>query len=210
MKNHWLKIGGCIVGAGVVVLAAAALWQWPTDWLMTPLVIHESDRRADVIIVLGSGTKKNGNHLPAQAKDRAQMGLILLANGEAPMMIVSGGLDTNTKLVEADMMAQYAVAIGAMADRIIKEEKSHDTYENAVNSLAIMKARAWNTALVVTSPYHTKRACAIFRKQKADVRCIVAPFYLADRATPIERISNFRSVVREYAAWVFGWIRGYV
>ena len=38
------------------------------------------------------------------------------------------------------------------------EDSSHSTEENLANAKAIMDARGWRTALIVSAPYHLLRA----------------------------------------------------
>ncbi|MBI3573347.1 MAG: YdcF family protein [Candidatus Kerfeldbacteria bacterium] len=194
----------------VAVFVMVATGDGVTKVLMAPLTIHESIQPADVIIVLGSGTKKNGDHLPGQARDRVLRGIQLIQSGSAPMMILSGGLDTQTKLVESEQMLHYAEAQGADPGTIVTETRSRDTYENAKFSLAIMAQHGWQSALVVTSPYHTRRACYLFHQLNGNVRCVIAPFWLASPPTVTGRLENFVTVVREYGAWVFDGLKGYL
>jgi uncharacterized SAM-binding protein YcdF (DUF218 family) len=107
-------------------------------------------------------------------------------------------------------MAEIALADGATTEQVVQEPRSKNTWENATESLAIMKERGWKTALIVTSPYHTFRACAIFHKQQADVRCIAAPLRTEASHTLYERMMDLRSVVREYGAIVYFYLKHYI
>lgn len=203
--KRWL-IGG---GTAIIIIAIVFTFTtWPRDILGAPLTLHETPRPSDAIIVLGSGTRKNdSNFLPPQAEQRIAEGALLYRQGYAPNLIVAGGLSPVTNMVEADLMAPLATADGIPAVAIIKEPGSHDTWENAANSLAIMETSGWKTALVVTSPYHTRRACHFFRKQGADVRCIAAPYDLVPANSVYEKFMDNRSVIREYGAWIYAWLQ---
>ena len=194
---------GSLLGFAIIVLILAATTEWPTNLLMAPLTQNEPLVKSDVIIVLGAGSRSTTPHLPPQAFARVQEGVSLLQDGWAPTMIVSGGYNIHTGLTEAPLMKAVAVTDGAPANIVIPEPQSKDTWENATDSLAIMKAGGWTSALVVTSPYHTWRACHIFRKQHANVHCIAAPLRTAASHTVYERLMDFRSVVREYGAIVY-------
>ncbi len=197
--------------AGTVVMIAAwfiCFTTWPAEFLALPLTIYESPQKADVVIVLGAGARKHGEPLPPQAKERVIRAVGLMQQGYAPAIIVAGGLNIHSGFVEAKLMAPYAVSRGVDAAQIIQEDQSKNTWENAVNSLAIMQRNGWQSALVVTSSYHTLRACTIFRKLRADVRCLATPLSTIPTNTVYERLTDFRSVAREYGALVLNLVQG--
>ncbi len=202
--GRWLVVIGLL--AGLVVLAGATTWI--RDALAWPLTHDEAPVKSDVIIVLGSGTRKTVPHLPPQAQQRVVKGIQLYDQVWAPDIIMSGGLDQKTNEVEATEMLAYAQTLGFPVTKITPEGYSKDTFENAKNSLAIMDQHDWHTALVVTSPYHTWRACRIFRLQHANVRCIAAPFNLVPANSFAEHFWDTRSVIREYGAIIYNWAKG--
>lgn len=199
-----------IVSGALVVVAAwsVSFTTWPAELLALPLTVYQSPRPADVVIVLGAGARKRGDPLPPQAKERIIRGAGLVQQGYAPAMIVAGGYSKHSGYVEAQLMKPFAVSRGIAPAQVIEEDQSKNTWENAVNSLAVMQRNGWQSALVVTSSYHTLRACTIFRKLQADVRCIAAPLSIIPTDTVYERLTDFRSVVREYGAMVYNLVQG--
>lgn len=175
--------------------------------IVKPLIVDEPAQKEDVIIVLGSGVDKDLVALNLQAQERVSRGFNLFKEGYAPYLIVSGGLVKKTNYTEADKLSEYAQKEGLAQDKILKESKSRNTYENAIFSQEIMKEKNWQSALVVTSDYHTKRACQIFRKLKMSVKCLAAP---VAQDNVYERYEYFRSIVREYGATVYYWLKGYI
>ncbi len=206
MQRVW-RYGRWILVSVAALIVVSLLTTWPADLLADPLVRQDHLVPADVIIVLGAGTNRGTDPLPAQAKSRVDRGLVLLEAGLAPRMIVAGGTSRVTGLNESALMAPYAVSHGARPDQVVREARSKNTYQNAVYSLAIMRERGWTTALVVTSPYHTWRACRIFEKQRATIRCVAAPPRGEELTSPLERLRRLRGVVREYGAIVLSYIR---
>ncbi|MEK7537537.1 MAG: YdcF family protein [Patescibacteria group bacterium] len=207
-----------IVSGALAVVAAwsVSFTTWPAELLALPLTVYQPPRPADVVIVLGAGARKHPSSgkgqtrdpLPPQAKERIIRGAGLIQQGYAPAMIVAGGYSKQSGYVEAQLMKPFAVSRGIAPAQIIAEDQSKNTWENAVNSLAVMQRNGWQSALVVTSSYHTLRACAIFRKLQADVRCIAAPLNTIPTDTVYERLTDFRSVVREYGALVYNLVQG--
>src|SRR5689334_1742849 len=62
---------------------------------------------------------------------------------------------------EAAVLTRVLVAAGIPAGAIVPEDRSLDTIQNLRNSQAIMQSHGWHTALLVTEPYHIKRATLI-------------------------------------------------
>ena len=168
-----LKRNLCILGG---VLLGFVLWAglstMPRDVLERPLVLNEAVKPSDVIIVLGSGTRKTGDHMTSQGRQRVTGGILAFRRGLAPRMLMAGGFNKKTGLVEADVMSFYAAMRGMDEANIVEERESKDTWQNAVNSIAMMHDRGWKTAIVVSSPLHMWRACRMFHKLGADVRCV--------------------------------------
>lgn len=197
------------LGTGVVLVFGLAAWTTLIrDALAWPLTLNEQPRTSDVIIVLGAGTRARGDHLPPQAKQRVLEAQVLRSANVAPSIIMSGGRNRKTGLTESKEMVIYGFQHGLPPETMIAETQSTDTWENATYSLAIMAQRDWTTATVTTSPYHTWRACRMFRKQGADVRCVAAPYSLLPQSSIRERLADTKSVVREYGAIIYNYFKG--
>lgn len=107
--------------------------------------------KADAIVVVSGG----------QTTSRAEKGIDLYKQGYAPNIIFSGAaLDDGPS--NAFAMRDQALASGVPAGNIYIDEKSQNTYENAVNSKAILQSLAASKIILVTSPYHQRRANQTF------------------------------------------------
>ncbi len=129
----------------------------------TVVVYGLTDRSqpADVIIVLGSGLKNDLSPSPALTRRGIRAAELWKAN-YAPQIICSGGYATWSSRSEADGCAQVLRENGVPADAIVLEDASRSTEENARYTHEIMRARGWQTALVVSDGYHLLRATWIF------------------------------------------------
>ena len=125
-------------------------------------------RRADFVVVLGSGLLDGGRVPPLLASRLDRGGAVfraLVANGSDPVLIVSGGKGSDEQVAEADAMAGYLAARGFPADRIEREDQSASTGENLAYSQAIMdRLRPGATCVIVTSNYHVFRTAMIARR----------------------------------------------
>lgn len=118
-------------------------------------------RRADVIIVLGSAVWQGERPSPSLYA-RAQHAIALYRAGYAPALILCGGLGGNPP-TEAEVMRRLAASAGVPADALVLDDKSHSTEESLSNAKALMDARDWRSALIVSDPFHLLRAVTIAR-----------------------------------------------
>jgi uncharacterized SAM-binding protein YcdF (DUF218 family) len=126
----------------ILILATGFEYKSILKSLWTFLVVNEEPKPADVIIVLSSGT------------DRVEEGVTLYNLGYASKILFSGD--------GANNMAIQAESLGIPQNNILIENNSESTFENAKYSAAIMEAQEFKSAIVVTSPYHTRRASILF------------------------------------------------
>lgn len=79
-----------------------------------------------------------------------------------------GGTATNNPdATEADLMAEWLIANGLSADRIIVENKSKSTVENAKFTYAILRSTfpQIKSIAMITSDYHIPRGCVLYNSQ---------------------------------------------
>ncbi len=117
------------------------------------LIVVEPPKSADVIIVLSGGNMAQ----------RVDYGVKLYKLDYGKKILMSGG-PILWNITAAEIMKQHAMYLGVPADAILMEKESTTTYENAQYSLDIMLDQDFKSAMVVTSPYHTRRTRIIFEK----------------------------------------------
>ncbi len=109
--------------------------------------------QADAIVVVSGG----------QTTTRAEYGIRLFKQGYAPLILFSGGaLDDGPS--NAVAMRQQALEAGLSDDNILLDGDAQNTYENAVNSKRLLEQVAAKKIILVTSPYHQRRATQTFKK----------------------------------------------
>ncbi len=127
-------------------------------------------------IVLGgfSSYDKDFNRLNFhKASDRLWQAILLYKKHKINKFLISGGSGKlfNNKYKEADFVKSYLISIGVPKVDILIENKSKNTFENAINSVEILKQEKNHKYLLVTSSLHTLRAKKCFEKAglKVDV-----------------------------------------
>ncbi len=79
--------------------------------------------------------------------------------------IIFSGAAAEGSVSNAAAMRNIAIKEGVRPSDILIDETSVDTEENAANVAKIVKANSINSIILVTSPYHQRRAYDAFRKE---------------------------------------------
>lgn len=142
---------------------------------LLPTVSNEfiSDK-FDAIIVLGGGLTGNCG-LDPSLKARMEMAIQLYEQKKAAQLIVSGGIQfSNQSCIEAVAMKQFALSKNVPEEVIMIEQLARNTYENAYYSFGLMEKKGMESAIVVTSDFHSKRANVIFGQYPIKHKMITA------------------------------------
>jgi uncharacterized SAM-binding protein YcdF (DUF218 family) len=84
---------------------------------------------------------------------------------QAKILFAGGSGDiVGPKIREAAYARRFLEEQGLAPERLIVEEDSRNTWENAANSLALVQPKAEENWLLVTSAYHMPRSVGIFRR----------------------------------------------
>ena len=132
-----------------------------------------SDRNVDAIVVLSSAVFLPSPPRPtailgADTYERCKYAAWLNTHWKQVPVLASGG-GSNGGTPYAVTMGEALVADGVPASMIWTEQGSKSTYQNAVNSAAILHQHGIRRIALVTEAYHMRRAEAVFRKQGFEV-----------------------------------------
>ncbi len=130
----------------------------------TSLVLNyvESPKEKDFIVTLGYALNSDGTMHETLIKRLDQTYLAAIANPDAKI-IVSGGVQ-KSGVTESYLMKKWLIEKGIDANRIIPEDKSKDTVDNALNSVEILKVNNAKNIILITSASHIRRAKTIFEE----------------------------------------------
>jgi uncharacterized SAM-binding protein YcdF (DUF218 family) len=194
------RLGVTLLAAAALLWATAGLW---LPWLGTSMVWDEPLQKADAIVVLA------GN-----APLRMEHGVELYQAGWAPLLIVSDEtLRTNGMEVTWDQIFNAGVVLpNVPRDAVVPmDPPPQDTREEARRSAAILKERGLHSAILVTDPFHSRRATLLFRaayrKQGLEVRSSPG---VDDRDLPHwwQTARSVRTVLEEYTKTIWYVVRG--
>lgn len=165
IRSHVRELG---VGAVLLVACVAGL-----SCTRGAVPTQQRLRRADVIVVLGNRPPTDADgHVMPETRRRVTAGVELFHAGLAEGMVMAGGPAPHDR-VEAEVMRDLAVELGVPASVIRMEGRSRDTIENARNTLELLcdgVAPCYPSIILVSSPYHLRRARYLFECAGARVQ----------------------------------------
>jgi uncharacterized SAM-binding protein YcdF (DUF218 family)/glycosyltransferase involved in cell wall biosynthesis len=193
-----------------ILLTYLLFFQTPFVWLLAkPLKVVEPPQPADCIVVFAGGVGESGK-AGGGYQERVKQAADLYRLGYARHLVFSSGYVF--AFSEPEIMRALAVDNGVPASAIELETRAVNTHENVVFSQRILEDHGWTRALVVSSPYHMRRAMMTWRKAAPDISAVSTPppnsqFYAHDRGASLEQM---RGIAQEYAALVMYWWRGWI
>ncbi len=108
------------------------------------------------VVVLGNRLNDDGTITSIQ-EERLNLALELEEQYKPNYFILSGGVaNPIPKISEAEAMYDYLLKKGIEKERLILEDKSHSTVENAKYSVPIIKELNIELVIICTSLYHLK------------------------------------------------------
>jgi uncharacterized SAM-binding protein YcdF (DUF218 family) len=123
------------------------------------LIRTDPPSRADVAIVLGGG---EGERLGAAVRiwREGRVPALLIIDPGIPLLPVYTGEDS---LTMGEAKRRIALRRGVPGDRVWVIRGATSTYEEAIAARPFLESRGIRSAIVVTSPFHSRRARATFR-----------------------------------------------
>lgn len=141
---------------GLVFLGGLLAWGFRVHWLSflgERLILEEAPRHSDVIVVLSG----------ASVGERIRYAAELYRKEFASKILLAGQMSLE-KETGVDLMKQYLEMLGVPRADILRESESETTLENAMAAKERVMAKGYRSLLLVTSPIHTRRTKAVFRK----------------------------------------------
>ena len=146
---------GCLLLLLVLFLALLFLFLFRVPLFLAMgryLAVQNDLKKSDVIVVLAG-----------ERGERVVQAVKLYRDGWAPLILMSGG-PGEAGIPLSEIMKSQAVKLGVPAKAILQESRSLDTGEDALFTREILEKLPVNRLILVTSPYHARRAAGIFRR----------------------------------------------
>ena len=212
-----------------ILLGITILWISSTN-VFSGFVLHSLEKDyppvavdqlpvTDAIVILGGYTDaadSGGVIELGDAVDRLFHGMRLYHAGKAPIVMLVGGA-ARGHLPEAQVMANLLAEFNISRDVMLLEDKSRNTRENALNTVAIMQDQGIKKILLSTSAYHMHRAQAVFEKLGIEVVPAATDYQVLEPDPSIlDWLPNAEALmmttlgIKEYLGWWVYRVRGWV
>lgn len=138
--------------AVVLIVGFQSLGRWVSAGASTP-------ERADVLVALGG-----------DAGDRVRKVAELVRGGYAPIVLITGleGSPADTRRHYLEWRSGVLAEAGVPREKLVFELTANNSYQEASATLALMRARGWKTAVVVSDPPHMHRLDWVWGRVFAD------------------------------------------
>jgi uncharacterized SAM-binding protein YcdF (DUF218 family) len=178
-----------VVLAVFLVIASTALAIW---WNAR----QDSRAASDAIVVLGSAQY---NGVPSSIFEaRLEHAKNLYEAGVAPVIVTVGGKATGDRFTEAEAGRDYLANAGIPGDSLLAVPEGVDTLESMRAVSKTFDERGWQSAVLVTDPWHAMRAERMAEDSGIEVQSSPT------RQGPAvqTRATQFRYILRETAAYL--------
>jgi uncharacterized SAM-binding protein YcdF (DUF218 family) len=190
-RRGWLTrvvLGALLVGLLVVGGTAFRVWQ----------VARVDDRRpVDAVVVLGAA-QYDGQPSSIFAA-RLRHAEALYRDGVAPRIVTTGGGRPGDAYTEADAGRRYLIRRGVPASAVVAVPVGSDTLLSLQAVADRARQDGWNSALLVSDPWHSLRARQMARDSG------LAAWTSPTRTGPVvqTRETQLRYIVRETGAMLY-------
>ncbi len=183
-RRIWPRVLQVLAG----VFALVALYFLVTLWQVWSTGRSDEARPVDAIVVMGAA-QYDGRPSP-QLEARLDHVVDLWPDGNAPLVVVTGGNRPGDRFTEAEASANYLEEAGIPGSAILQEGEGTSSYESLEGVESLLAARGLDSVLIVTDPYHALRSKLI--AEEVGLSASVSP-------TPTSVVTGTKAVERHLA-----------
>ncbi|ANY09733.1 YdcF family protein [Pseudonocardia sp. HH130630-07] len=183
-----LVAGGLVMLLAVVGVTALRVWQ---------IARVDDQRPADAVVVLGAA-QYNGE--PSEVlRARLRHAEQLYRDGVAPRIVTVGGGQAGDRYTEAEASREWLLGRGVPSTAVEAVPEGVDTLGSLESVAAVAREQGWDSALLVSDPWHSLRARTMARDAGLDA------WTSPTRSGPIvqTRETQLRYIYRETGALLF-------
>ena len=197
-------------GLFFILITYSLLFYSPLVWFAgDELAVRHDPKKVDAIVVFsGDG---ESSYINQSYQRRTLDAIHYFKSGYAPLIILSSG--KNQTISEVEIIRSLLINRQVPNNSIqILNEYPRSTYENVALVKEILTRNNINSILLITSPYHSRRALWVWRKAMPDLN-VLAPIVVD---TPKEEpqwsanLDQIKVIIYEYAAIVYYWYKGWL
>jgi uncharacterized SAM-binding protein YcdF (DUF218 family) len=204
-RRRWI-----LGGAAAIALAYVLVFHTPMVWFAGhELVMREQPVRADAIVVFsGNG---ESTYINEGYQRRAQDAARYYKAGYAPLLVISSGIEQTFAEVEIIRALLLSQGVPREAMQIVDKYPS-TTRQNVEIVRDVLRQRGARSALLITAPYHSRRASMIWKKSAPEINVVTIPVVDTPPVRPqwTATIDQIRAISYEYLAIIYNRARGWL
>jgi len=155
--------------------------------------------KLDAVVVLSGGVTAD-NRMLSQTLDRLLKGLEVVRDGRASALVLSretlmrSGRIVSDSADEAGILSLVGVQVP-----VYFIDAATSTRDEALRVNALTERSAWKRIGLVTSPLHTRRACAVFERVGFAVTCIPSD----SRESSVRNLDTVEDRLHAFQGWLY-------
>jgi uncharacterized SAM-binding protein YcdF (DUF218 family) len=183
-----LAAGAVLVLAVIVGGTAFRVWQ---------VARVDESRPVDAVVVLGAA--QYGGEPSSIFAARLRHAEALFTDGVAPRIVTTGGARSGDAYTEAEAGRRYLIDRGVPPEAVLAVGEGYDTLGSLQAVAASARREGWDSALIVSDPWHSLRARTMARDSGLEA------WSSPTRTGPVvqTRETQLRYIVRETAALLY-------
>ena len=199
-----------VMRLALLVAAYLLISHTPLVWFAgDQLTVRHTPKVSDAIVVFsGDG---ESSYINQSYQRRTLDAIHYYKSGYAPLIVLSSGKDQTFS--EVEIIKSLLIDRG-VPERAIKvlEKYPRSTFENVSLVKETLAEESANSILLITSPYHSRRALWVWRKAMPEL-VVLAPAVLdTPKASPqwSSSLDQIRVICYEYLAISYYWFKGWL
>jgi uncharacterized SAM-binding protein YcdF (DUF218 family) len=189
------------IAAGIIALLCLVVGYTPLVSKLSEQFVRRDPMSSPVeaIAVLSVGLTPD-SMMRSETLDRLLTGLdVARQTPPLPLMISRERKKYGERVVSDSVDQQRLVALAQPTSQVIFVDSVFTTRTEALRMKSVAQTHGWSRIAVVTSPMHTRRACATFEAVGFRVMCVPA----AVRGSGLYEGSNAEDRLRAFRAWLY-------
>lgn len=190
------------VAAAATVLLLAIVSFTPLASALTRSFVRADMLRPenlDAIVVLSGGLTPDGA-MDSQSLDRLLKGIeVARRSTRSPLVLSRETLERDGRAFSDSADQAHVLALTAVSVPVLFIDSATSTRDEALRVKRLPGAKDWKGIGLITSPFHTRRACAVFERVGFVVTCI--PAESRDRA--IHHLYGAGDRLRAFQGWLY-------
>lgn len=215
LLGYFRRLGFFALGTGLLLFAYLVIAMSPLMGVAAHSWVRSDSSGQPVVAVISlSSSVQSNSEIDGHALDRLLTAMELAETEPSARLLTTRIVVRGAgQPVSSDSGQRELVRLAGLEARWSVVDSVLTTHDEATRARRLFADAARPRIAVVTSPMHTRRACAVFEKAGFEVRCVPAREHNAitdDPRSAHDRLAAFREYLYERLGWIkyraSGWV----